>query len=269
MKRLDGQIAWIGGGASGMGEAAAELCAEEGAKVVVADIQVERGQEVVERIAGRGGQAIFLECDVAREDGVRECIEKTVEHFGGLQSIINCAGIVHVAPLHEYSEQEWDLLMGVNFKSIFFTIKHGISHLRQNQRSYMVNIGSIGSFIGQGLTPAYIASKHAVLGLSRNIALDYAADGLRCNCICPGITDTPMLRFHLSTTPDPEATLANRLRRVPMGVAITPMDIARAVLYFSCEDSAGITGTSLVVDGGYLTAAEWETSGPTKFQEPL
>ena len=269
MKRLDGQIAWIGGGASGMGEAAAELCAEEGAKVVVADIQVERGQEVVERITGHGGQAIFLECDVAREDAVRESIEKTVEHFGGLQSIINCAGIVHVAPLHEYSEQEWDLLMGVNVKSIFFTIKHGIPHLRQNQRSYMVNIGSIGSFIGQGLTPAYIASKHAVLGLSRNIALDYAADGLRCNCICPGITDTPMLRFHLSTTPDPEATLASRLRRVPMGVALTPMDIARAVLYFSCEDSAGITGTSLVVDGGYLTPAEWETSGPTKFQEPL
>ena len=267
MKRLDGQIAWIGGGASGMGEAAAELCAEEGAKVVVADIQVERGQEVVERITGHGGQAIFL--DVAREDAVRESIEKTVEHFGGLQSIINCAGIVHVAPLHEYSEQEWDLLMGVNVKSIFFTIKHGIPHLRQNQRSYMVNIGSIGSFIGQGLTPAYIASKHAVLGLSRNIALDYAADGLRCNCICPGITDTPMLRFHLSTTPDPEATLASRLRRVPMGVALTPMDIARAVLYFSCEDSAGITGTSLVVDGGYLTPAEWETSGPTKFQKPL
>ena len=127
MKRLDGQIAWIGGGASGMGEAAAELCAEEGAKVVVADIQVEPGQEVVERIAGHGGQAIFLECDVAREDAVRESIEKTVEHFGGLQSIINCAGIVHVAPLHEYSEQEWDLLMGVNVKSIFFTIKHGIN----------------------------------------------------------------------------------------------------------------------------------------------
>ena len=133
----------------------------------------------------------------------------------------------------------------------------------------MVNIGSVGSFIGQAGTPAYTTSKHAVLGLSRSIALDYAVDGLRCNCICPGITDTPMLRFHLNTTADPEATLAERLRRVPMGVALMPADIARAALYFCCEDSAGITGTSLVVDGGYMTAAEWATSGPTRFAEEL
>ena len=123
----------------------------------------------------------------------------------------------------------------------------------------MVNIGSVGSFIGQANTPSYITSKHAVLGLSRSIALDYAADGLRCNCVCPGITDTPMLRYHLDTTPDPEATLAERLRRVPLGTALTPGDIARSVLYLSCEDSAGVTGTSLVVDAGYTAAAEWET----------
>ena len=267
-KRLEGQIAWISGGASGMGEATAQLFAEEGAKVVVVDIQAERGQKVVEGITANGGEAIFLECDVVREDEVRRSIEKTVAHYGGLQIIVNCAGVVHVVALQEYSEQEWDHLMGVNVKSIFFSIKHGYSHLCKNQRSYMVNIGSVGSFIGQALTPAYITSKHAVLGLSRSIALDYAAEGLRCNCVCPGITDTPMLRYHLSTTPDPEATLANRLRRVPTGVAITPMDIARAVRYLSCEDSAGVTGTSLVVDGAYITPAEWETTGQTKFMEP-
>ena len=266
-KRLEGQIAWISGGASGMGEATAQLFAEEGAKVAIVDIQSERGQKVVEGITANGGEAIFLECDVVREDEVRQSIEKTVAHYGGLQIIVNCAGVVHVVALHEYSEEEWDQLMGVNVKSIFFSIKHGHSHLCKNQRSYMVNIGSVGSFIGQALTPAYITSKHAVLGLSRSIALDYAAKGLRCNCVCPGITDTPMLRYHLSTTPDPEATLANRLRRVPTGVAITPMDIARAVRYLSCEDSAGVTGTSLVVDGAYITPAEWETVGQTKFME--
>ena len=268
LKRLEGQIAWISGGASGMGEATAQLFAEEGAKVAVVDIQAERGQKVVEGITANGGEAIFLECDVVREDGVRQSIEKTVAHYGGLQIIVNCAGVVHVVALQEYSEQEWDHLMGVNVKSIFFSIKHGYPHLCKNQRSYMVNIGSVGSFIGQSQTPAYITSKHAVLGLSRSIALDYAAEGLRCNCVCPGITDTPMLRYHLSTTPDPEATLANRLRRVPTGVAITPMDIARAVRYLSCEDSAGVTGTSLVVDGAYITPAEWETTGQTKFMEP-
>ena len=263
-KRLNGQVAWISGGASGMGEATAELFATEGARVAVVDIQVERGNQVVERIVNQGGQAIFLACNVAQEEQVRDSIEQTVAHFGGLHIIVNCAGIVHVAPLHEYSEDEWDDLMGVNLKSIFFSLKHGLAHLRQNQRSYIVNIGSVGSFIGQANTPSYTASKHAVLGLSRSIALDYAADGLRCNCICPGITDTPMLRYHLNTTPDPEATLAERLRRVPIGIALTPMDIAKAVLYFSCEDSAGITGTSLVIDGGYTTAAEWETTGHTK-----
>lgn len=257
-RRLEGQVAWISGAASGMGEAAAELFADEGAKVAVVDIQTEAGQKVAERIAGREGEALFLECDVSREDRVRDSIEATTERFGGLQILVNCAGVVDVAPLHEYADADWDRLMGVNVRSIFYSVKHGLAHLRRNPRSYVVNIGSVGSFIGQAGTPAYTASKHAVLGLTRSIALDYAALGLRCNCICPGITDTPMLRFHLATTADPEATLANRLRRVPLGTALTPGDIARAVLYFSCEDSAGVTGTSLVVDGGYTTAAEWD-----------
>ena len=158
--------------------------------------------------------------------------------------------------------------MDTNVKSIFFSIKHGIAHLKKNSRSYVVNIGSVGSFIGQSSTPAYTASKGAVLMLSKSIALDYAADGLRCNCVCPGITDTPMLREHLNMTVDPEAALQSRLRRVPLGVPLTPNDIAKAVLYFSCEDSVGVTGTSLVVDGGYLTAAEWQHPGKTRFMTP-
>jgi NAD(P)-dependent dehydrogenase (short-subunit alcohol dehydrogenase family) len=139
--------------------------------------------------------------------------------------------------------------------------------LKRNARSYVVNIGSISSFVGQGSTPAYTASKGAVLMLSKSIALDYAADGVRCNCVCPGITDTPMLREHLNKTADPEATLASRLCRVPIGVALKPDDIAKAALYLSCEDSAGVTGTSLVVDGGYLGAAEWEHPGHTRFMD--
>ena len=119
-KRLDAKIAWITGAASGIGEATADLFADEGARVAVVDIQAERGREVVERITGRGGQALFIECDVAEVDQVRESFERTGEHFGGVQIIVNCAGIVDVAPLHEYSEQQWDRLMGVNLKSIFF-----------------------------------------------------------------------------------------------------------------------------------------------------
>ena len=265
--RLAGQVAWITGAASGMGEAIAELFAEEGAKVALVDIQSDRGQQVAARINERQGEAIFIECDVTQEHQVRDSIDATVKQFGGLQIVVNCAGTVYVGPLHEHSEEDWDMVMDVNLKSIFFSLKHSLPYLRASERSYMVNIGSVGSFIGQAVTPAYITSKHAVLGLSRSIALDYAADGLRCNCICPGITDTPMLRYHLNTTPDPEETLANRLRRVPMGVALQPRDIAKSARYLACEDSAGITGTSLVVDCGYIATAEWETDGQTRFME--
>jgi NAD(P)-dependent dehydrogenase (short-subunit alcohol dehydrogenase family) len=159
--------------------------------------------------------------------------------------------------------------MDINVKSIFLSIKHGIRLLKKNPRSYVVNIGSVGSFVSQSSTPAYIASKGAVMMLSKSIALDYASDGVRCNCVCPGITDTPMLREHLQMHADPDAALRDRLRRVPIGVPLTPDDIAKSVLYFSCEDSVGVTGTTLVVDGGYLTAAEWRHTGHTKFMDPL
>ena len=266
-KRLAGKVAWISGATSGIGAAAAELFAEEGARVALVGRRLELGQQLADKIEAAGGQAMAIGCDVGQEDQVRDSLARTAEAWGGLQIIVNNAGMVHVQLLHEYSESDWDHLMAVNVKSVFFSLKHGLSYFKQAPRSYMVNVGSISSFVGQAGTPAYTSSKHAMLGLSRSIALDYAADGLRCNCVCPGITDTPMLREHLDATPDPEATLANRLKRVPMGVALTPQDVAKSILYFSCEDSAGITGTSLTVDCGYLTSAEWEHPGQTAFMK--
>jgi NAD(P)-dependent dehydrogenase (short-subunit alcohol dehydrogenase family) len=254
--RLAGKTAWVSGAASGMGEAIARLFLREGANVTSVDLKP------AEELSPRHQ---FIACNVTHEDGVRASIDATASRFGGLDVIVNCAGIVEVKQIHESTEADWDRVMNVNVKSIFFSIKHGIPHLRKKNRSYVVNIGSISSFVGQGSTPAYTASKGAVLMLSKSIALDYAADGVRCNCVCPGITDTPMLRHHLNKSPDPEAALAARLTRVPMGVALTPDDVAKSVLYFSCEDSAGITGTSLVVDGGYLSAAEWQHPGKTAF----
>jgi NAD(P)-dependent dehydrogenase (short-subunit alcohol dehydrogenase family) len=250
-----------------MGEATAKLFAQEGAAVALADVQADHGHAIAREIQSAGGEAIFTPCDVSSEQQVRTSLQKVAEHFVSLQILINCAGIVQVKQLHESTEADWDRLMAINVKSIFFAIKHGIGFLKKNPRSYVVNIGSVGSFVGQSSTPAYTASKGAVLMLSKSIALDYAADGLRCNCVCPGITDTAMLREHLNKSPDPDATLAARLRRVPMGIPLTPHDIAKSILYFSCEDSAGITGTSLIIDGGYLTAAEWQHPGHTAFME--
>ncbi len=255
--RLEGQVAWISGGASGIGAATAALFIEEGARVALVDLHFRADSRPPGDIAPDETGAMLLQADVAVEDEVRGSLEQAVANFGGLNIIVNCAGIVHVKPLHEYESVEWDRLMGVNLKSIFFSVKHGLAYLRQARPSYVVNVGSISSFVGQAATPAYTASKSAVLGLTRSIALDYAALGVRCNCVCPGITDTPMLREHLDKTPDPQATLSERLRRVPLHVPLQPRDIARAILYMSTEDSAGVTGTSLVVDGGYLAAAEW------------
>jgi NAD(P)-dependent dehydrogenase (short-subunit alcohol dehydrogenase family) len=262
-KRLEGQVAWISGGASGIGEATGRLFATEGSRVAIADVDDERGPRLETAIRAAGGDAIYMECDVTREDDVHDTIEQTAARFGGLQIVVNCAGIVHVKKLHEYSAAEWDQLMAVNVRGIFFSIKHALKHLRANSHSYLVNVGSISSFVGQADTPAYTASKGAVLSLSQSIALDYAADGLRCNCVCPGITDTPMLRHHLHAANDPAGTLAKRLARVPLGRALSPGDIARSILHLACEDSAGVTGTSVVVDGGYLAAAEWNSSNIT------
>ena len=258
-RRLEGQTAWISGAASGIGEATARLFAEEGANVALVDVQADRGEAVRDAITARGGERpLHPRRRLGRGASPRLDRADRRDRSAARTSSSTARGWSTSSSLHEYDEAEWDRLMGVNLKGIFFSVKHGLPYLRRNAQSYVVNVGSISSFVGQAETPAYTASKAAVLGLSRSIALDYAAIGLRCNCVCPGITDTPMLREHLDRTPDPEAALADRLRRVPMRVSLTPEAVATAVLYLSCEDSAGVTGTSLVVDGGYLAAAEWD-----------
>lgn len=259
-KRLNEKVAWISGGNSGIGAATAQLFAAEGASVAIAGRRHDACNEVVAAIIDAGGKALALECDVADGPQVQRSIDLTVSAFGRLDVLVNNAGMVDIRNLHDYDDAHFDRVIDVNVRSIFYAFKCAYPHLRQQSRSYVVNVGSISSFVGQKRTPLYTASKHAVLGLSRSIALDYAADGIRCNCVCPGITDTPMLREHLNTASDPEAALRQRLRRVPLAQALEPEDIARTILYLSCEDSVGVTGTSVVIDGGYLTAAEWDSS---------
>ena len=266
-QRLKGRVAWISGATSGIGEAAARLLAAEGAQVAVVGRRQQLARDIAKEIVREGGEAMAIKADVADEVAVKKSIQQTTAQFGRLDILINNAGMVDVKQLHDYTTAQWDRVMNVNVKSMFFAFKHALPHLRKRGRSWVVNVGSISSFVGQAGTPVYTASKHAIVGLTKSIALDYAAVGVRCNCICPGITDTPMLREHLNATPDPDATLAARLKRVPMGVALTPMDVARSILFFSCDDSAGVTGASLVIDCGYLAAAEWETKGKTAFQK--
>lgn len=263
--KLAGKVAWISGATSGIGEATARLFVQEGASVVLIGRRQSLSRALAKELNTSGKRACAVVCDVSNETDVRNSIRATIRHFGRLDVLINNAGMVHVKMLHEYTETEWDQVMNVNLKSMFFSLKHGLPHLRKAGSGTIVNVGSISSFVGQARTPVYTTTKHAILGLTKSIALDYAADNIRCNCICPGITDTPMLREHLNTQPDPDAALAQRLRRVPLGMALTPLHVARSILFLACPDSIGITGTSVVIDAGYTTAAEWD-SQPTSAQ---
>lgn len=258
-QKLENKVAWVSGGTSGIGAAVCELFASEGAKLVVTGRDPQRGNQIVEKIRSLGSEAVFFEGCISREETVSASIALAEEHFGGLDIVINNAGMVRVKMLHEYTTEDWEFLMRVNVTSSFWSLKYAFPLLRRNERSHIVMNGSISSFVGQAMTPAYTTSKGAMLQLCKSIALDYAAWNIRCNIVCPGITDTPMLREHIDKTPEPDETLRQRLRRVCLGVPLTPMDVAKSFLYFSCEDSVGITGTSLIVDAGYLAAAEWDT----------
>ncbi len=264
--RLAGKTAWVSGATSGIGLGIAKLFAEEGASVAVASNDAAACARVVEEIKKAGGAAVSVPCDVSRESQVKRSIDGVFKAFGRIDVLINNAGIVDIRQLHESSEADWDRVMDINLKSVFFAFKHAYPYLLKNQTSTVVNVGSISSFVGQGGTPAYTTSKHGILGLTRSIALDYGKDGIRCNCVCPGITDTPMLREHLNATPDPDATLRERLKRTAMGVPLSPRDVGKTVLYLACDDSFGVTGTSVVIDAGYLAAAEWGAGGDTRFQ---
>jgi len=257
-KRLQGRVALVSGAGSGIGQGIAELFAEEGAKVALLERDEAKGRETLVHIREAGGEALLLCADVSNEGEVQRAVAETLETYGALHHLVNNAGIVLVKPLEECSGEEWDEVMAVNLKSVFLTIKHSLAALKQATGATIVNIGSVSSFVGQGQTPSYVASKGAVMMLTKALALDYARFDIRVNCVCPGITDTPLFRYHVSKTPDPEATLASRAARVPLGRFLTPRDIARAVLYLSTDDSSGITGIAHLVDAGYMAAAEWD-----------
>ncbi len=257
-ERFTGKVVWISGASQGIGRGIAEYFACEGASVALADVKEEAGKELAASICNNGGKAAFFLCDVSNEASVKNCIEATAEHFNGLHILINNAAVNIVRSLHEYTSEEWDWQLGVNLKSIFLSFKYAYPYLRQHESSCIVNIASVSSFVGQAKTPGYIASKGAVIMLTKSIAIDYAAEGIRCNAVCPGITDTPMLREHMGS----DTLLQERLHRVPGGQILRPLDIAKTVGYLSCDDSMGVTGTSILIDGGYLATAEWH-GGPS------
>src|SRR5690348_3436543 len=233
------------------------MFASEGARVMVVDVDSERGNKTVAEIRQQGGDAVFQYANISSEAEVKEFIDRAAECWNRIDILFNNAGIVLVKALEETTETEWDRLMGINLKAVFFAVKHAVPHMRRNGGGAILNTGSIGSMTGQLGTPAYIASKGAVALLTKSLALDYGRDNIRVNCLCPGITDTPMLREHMGHGAAGEANIRKRLARVPLGTILAPEDIARAALYLVSDDSLGVTGITHIVDGGLLAAAEY------------
>jgi NAD(P)-dependent dehydrogenase (short-subunit alcohol dehydrogenase family) len=250
MGALQGKKALITGGASGIGRAAALLFAREGAAVAVADLNEAGGQAVVDQIQNEGGQAIYIRCDVTRGGDCRQAVEQTTAGLGGLDVLFNNAGIIRRATVVDADEADWDRVMAVNVKSIFMMSKYAVPVMAAAGGGAIVNTASGWGLVGGQKAAAYCASKGAVVLLTKAMALDHGPQGIRVNCICPGDTDTAMLRQEAAQLGEPvDRFLADAAQR-PLGRLGRPEEIAQAALYLSSDAASFITGAALAVDGG-------------------
>lgn len=247
------KVAVVSGGASGIGAACAKLLSEAGTKVAILDIDSRNGSKVAEEINQRGGEATFIECDVSEDNPSRKAIEQTASTYGRLDILVNAAGIIIRASVLDTSETAWDKVLAVNLKSVFLLSKHSIPHMKNSGGGAIINISSGWGLVGGQKAAAYCASKGAVVLLTKAMALDHGADNIRVNCICPGDTDTPMLRSEAQGLELDYAQLVRESSNErPLGRIGTPEDIAQSVVFLSSDASSFITGSTLVVDGGGL-----------------
>ena len=247
--RLQGKVALITGSAHGMGETEARMFAKEGAKVVIADLLETEGQQVVTSITADGGEAFFIRLDVTKEEEWHEVVTTTVARFGTLNILVNNAGLSGTYTQDLMSTEAWDTLMEINAKGVFLGLKYAIPAMQQAGGGAIVNISSISGFIGQEfIHMAYNASKGAVRIMTKSAAVQYAKDGIRVNSVHPGML--PPMRTAIASA-DP-VRRQQRLALVPMGRAGRREEVGYAVLFLASDEASYITGTELVVDGGYL-----------------
>ena len=250
--RLQGKVALITGAASGIGRASALLFAREGAAVAVADLNETAGRELAETIGAAGGRALFIAADVSRAADCERAVRAVGEEFGALHILFNNAGIIRRASVLELSEADWERVMAVNVKSIFLMSKFAIPLMEKSGGGAIINTASGWGLAGGPRAVAYCASKGAVVLLTKAMAIDHGAQNIRVNCICPGDTDTPMLRNEaqqLGAAPD---TFLQEAAQRPLRRVGTPEEIAQAALYLASDAASFVTGTAMVVDGGGL-----------------
>jgi NAD(P)-dependent dehydrogenase (short-subunit alcohol dehydrogenase family) len=254
MKRVQDQVCIVTGGSLGIGRACAQRLAEEGARVAIFDVLDAEGEALVQALRAQGSNAAYWHVDVSEEAAVASAIGEVVARFGALHVLVNNAGISGAnKPTHELTEAEWDRVQAINVKGVFLCTKHAIAHMRDAGRGSIVNLSSIYGLVGGADVPPYHASKGAVRLMSKTDALFYAADRIRVNSVHPGYIRTPMVEHHLldSGATDLEAACAEVGQLHPLGHMGEPDDIAWAVVYLASDESKFVTGSELVVDGGY------------------
>ncbi|HEX6787220.1 MAG TPA: glucose 1-dehydrogenase [Acidimicrobiales bacterium] len=250
--RFDGRVAIVTGASGGMGQAIALSFGAAGADVVAADLTEDGGRQTVEQITEAGGKAVFVPTDVSDAAAVAALVARATGDFGRLDCAVNAAAIEgERGPLHEVDDEVFDRIIAVNLRSIFLCMKHEIRAMLAGGRGgAIVNIASTNSFRPQPEQSAYTASKHGVLGMTRNAAVDYGKEGIRINAVCPGAIDTPMLRAAMERRGRTPEEVAGRLSL--FGRFGQPDEIAQACLWLCSDDSSFTTGHALAVDGGYL-----------------
>lgn len=246
MKQLENKVALVTGAGSGIGKAVAILYAKEGAKVIVNDINEENGQLVVNQIKSEGGEATFIEADVSNEEDVQNLIKNTVEKYGKLDIACNNAGITGEQNLTgQYSVSSWEKVVAINLNGVFLNCKYQLEQMEKNGGGVIVNMASIHGIAAAPMSSAYTTTKHAVVGLTKNIGVEYAQKNIRCNAVGPGYIDTPLLNMA-----GPEVLEMLKAKH-PMNRLGKAEEVAELVLFLSSEKSSFITGGYYLIDGGY------------------
>ena len=250
MNDLTGKIGVVTGGSAGIGRAAALALAANGAIVVVADLDVERGGQVVSDILAKGGVASFVRTDVADDDSVAALMAATIDLYGGLDFAFNNAGIEgQPAPTAECTLENWHRTLAVNLTGVWLCMRHEIPLMLRTGRGSIVNCASVAGLVGFPTIPAYVASKHGVVGLTKTAALEYAEQGIRVNAVCPGVIDTEMVERFTGGQPEAEAAM---IATEPVGRLGQPEEIADAVVWLCSDRSSFVTGQAIAVDGGFV-----------------
>ncbi len=248
--KLKGKTAIITGAAAGIGAASCELFAREGANLVAMDIDRAKLEERATQLTKGGCSCISVAGDVSRRDDVLNILKNATERFGKIDILFNNAGIVPAGKIDTTTEEQWDRAMAINVKSMYLFCHAIIPHFKQYGGGVILNTASATALRAVVDRACYTATKAAVVGLTKSMALDYVRDNIRVNCLCPGTVDTPSLAQRLAAFPDPVEARKNFISRQPMGRFGTAEEIARAALYLVSDDSAFVTGVAFAIDGG-------------------